>query len=221
MRNNSLRTVIYCDFILDPLNHQISSAIYLSDLNILTLLLFCKAFRDQMSDLRLIKEKMPPTLLITLKFVSTIFYKIFIFSQMIALQKPWKMFFISSKKLFSFSSSIALEVDPRKGTSLRKNHAENLHQKLAPDPFLILLKNPNSHWMQIFLKIKYFERERSKSLKKVSFIFLSNPISFNGQSYQKQNGPGTSHQSLFRSQNKFRKILLFVIYYLTKFDDVL
>ena len=25
---------------------------------------------------------------------------------------------------------------------LWKNHAENVHQKLAPDPFLILLNNP-------------------------------------------------------------------------------
>ena len=24
-----------------------------------------------------------------------------------------------------------------------ENHAENVHQKLAPDPFLILLNNPN------------------------------------------------------------------------------
>ena len=31
---------------------------------------------------------------------------------------------------------------------------------------------------------------------------------------------GTSHQSLCWSQNKFRKIALFVIYCLTKFDDV-
>ena len=37
-----------------------------------------------------------------LKLVSTIFYQIFIFHQMITLQKLWKMFFISSKKLFSF-----------------------------------------------------------------------------------------------------------------------
>ena len=35
-----------------------------------------------------------------LKFVSAIFCQIFIFHQMIALQKLWKMFFISSKKLF-------------------------------------------------------------------------------------------------------------------------
>ena len=40
-------------------------------------------------------------------------------------------------------------------------------------------------------------------------------------SYQKQKGPGTSHQSLFRSQNKFRKIPLFVLYYLTNIDDIM
>ena len=38
----------------------------------------------------------------SLKLVSAIFDQIFIFNQMIALQKLWKMFFISSKKLFSF-----------------------------------------------------------------------------------------------------------------------
>ena len=64
-----------------------------------------------------------------LKFVPAIFYQIFIYHQMIAIQKIWKMFFISSNKLFSFSrysgfcifvfsffslSAIALVVDPRK-----------------------------------------------------------------------------------------------------------
>ena len=39
----------------------------------------------------------------TLKLVSAIFYEIFILHQTIGLQKLWKMFFISSKKLFSFS----------------------------------------------------------------------------------------------------------------------
>ena len=34
-------------------------------------------------------------------------------------------------------------------------------------------------------------------------------------------GPGTSDQSLFRLRNKFRKIPVLVIYYLTKFDDVI
>ena len=39
---------------------------------------------------------------IFLKLVSAIFYQFFIFHQMIALQKLWKTFFISSKNLFSF-----------------------------------------------------------------------------------------------------------------------
>ena len=34
-------------------------------------------------------------------------------------------------------------------------------------------------------------------------------------------GSGTSDQSLFRLQNKFKNIPLFVIYYLNKFVDVM
>ena len=74
---------------------------------------------------------------------------------------------------------------------------------------------------EILLKVRYFERGLSKSLKKLTLFFLSNPVPFNGQIYQKQMGPRTSDQLLFRSQNKFRKIPLFVIYYLTKFDDIM
>ena len=48
-----------------------------------------------------------------------------------------------------------------------------------------------------------------------------NPVFFNGQSYQKEKGPGTSNQSLFRLQSKFRKMPLLVIYYLTKFDHII
>ena len=51
-------------------------------------------------------------------------------------------------------------------------------------------------------------------------FFLSNPVPFNGQSYKKQNELGTNDQSLFRLWNKFTKISLLVIYYLTKFDMV-
>ena len=71
---------------------------------------------------------------------------------------------------------------------------------------------------EILLKRRYCERGSSKNLKKVNLIFLSNPVPFNGQSYLKEKGPGTSDQSLFRLQNEFRKIPLLVIYYLTKFD---
>ena len=74
---------------------------------------------------------------------------------------------------------------------------------------------------EILLKMRYFERGLSKSLKKVNFIFLSNPVPFNGQDFLKQKRSGTSDQSLFRLQNKFRKIPLLVIYYLSKFDDII
>ena len=74
---------------------------------------------------------------------------------------------------------------------------------------------------ETILKVRYFERGLSKSLKKGNFIFLPNPVPFNGQNYQKQKGPVTSDESLFRLRKKFRKIPLLVMYYLTKFDDVI
>ena len=60
-----------------------------------------------------------------------------------------------------------------------------------------------------------------KALTKLTLFFLLNPVPFNGQSYQKQKGPGTSDQSVLRLRNKFRKILSLAIYYLNKFDDVI
>ena len=56
---------------------------------------------------------------------------------------------------------------------------------------------------------------------KIIVFFLSNPVPFNRQNYQKQKGPGISDQSLLMLRNKFRKIPLLVMYYLTKFDDVI
>ena len=43
---------------------------------------------------------------------------------------------------------------------------------------------------KIHLKVRYFERRLSKSLKKVTFLL--NPVPFNGQNYQKQKEPGTN-----------------------------
>ena len=60
-----------------------------------------------------------------------------------------------------------------------------------------------------------------KPLKKLTLFFLPNPIPFNGQSYKKQKGIGTSDQSLFSLRSKFKKISLLVIYYQTKFDGVI
>ena len=70
----------------------------------------------------------------------------------------------------------------------------------------------NSHCIQeILLKIGILKEDYQKALKKLILFFLSNPVPFNGQRYQKQKRPGTSDQSLSRIQNKFRKIPLLVI----------
>ena len=131
--------------------------------------------------------------------MSVIFYQIFIFHQIIALQKLWQTFFISSKKpfpswdiqLFVNSSSplffpfshcfrgwfkknlkvydvinclnknltthyvwylenkirrdietLSIDRVVNKEPFLWKNHAENVHQKLASDSFSILLNDP-------------------------------------------------------------------------------
>ena len=60
-----------------------------------------------------------------------------------------------------------------------------------------------------------------KALEKLTLFFLSNPVPFDGQSYQKQKGPETSDQLPFWLQSKFKNIPFLVIYYLTNFDDVM
>ena len=75
--------------------------------------------------------------------------------------------------------------------------------------------------MQVFLKYDILKEHYQKTLKKLTLFFHLNPVPFNWQSYQKQKGPRTSEQLLFGFQNKFREIPLLIIYYLTKFDDVI
>ena len=75
--------------------------------------------------------------------------------------------------------------------------------------------------MQEIILKDILKEDYQKALKKATFFFLANPVPFNRQIYQKQKGPGTSAQSLLRLPNKFRKIPLLVMYYLTKFDDVI
>ena len=59
------------------------------------------------------------------------------------------------------------------------NRAENVHQKLGPDPLLILTNNPKQPLhARIVLKIRYFERRLLKALKKVNFIFPFKPSPF-------------------------------------------
>ena len=64
------------------------------------------------------------------------------------------------------------------------------------------------------------KEDYQKALKKSTLFFLSNLVLFNRQNYEKQKGSGTSYQSLFRLQSKFKNIPLLFIYYLTKFDDL-
>ena len=71
-------------------------------------------------------------------------------------------------------------------------------------------------WKQDILKENY-----QKALNKLTLFFLSNRVLCNVQDYEKQKESETSGQSLFRLQNKFRKIPLLGLYYLTKFDDVI
>ena len=67
-----------------------------------------------------------------------------------------------------------------------------------------------------------FKNSFQKALKNLTLSFLLNPVPFNGQDYEKEKGSGTSNQSLFRLQNRFRKTpSLVMYYYLTKFDDVI
>ena len=74
---------------------------------------------------------------------------------------------------------------------------------------------------QIILKTRYFERALSKSLKKANFIFSLEPSPFSWTNLSKENSSGTSNKLLFRLRNKIRKIPLLVMYYLTKFNNVI
>ena len=61
------------------------------------------------------------------------------------------------------------------------------------------------------------KKDHQQALKGLTLLFLSNPVPFNRQNYQKQKGSGTSDQLLFR----LWKIPLLIMYYLTEFDDVI
>ena len=60
-----------------------------------------------------------------------------------------------------------------------ENYAENKHQKLVPDPFLILVNNPKQplHARNYF-KNKIFWKIIIKNLKKVNLFFSFEPSPF-------------------------------------------
>ena len=43
---------------------------------------------------------------------------------------------------------------------------------------------------EILLEKRFLKEDDQKALKKLPLFFLSNPVPFKGQSYQKQKGPG-------------------------------
>ena len=68
-----------------------------------------------------------------------------------------------------------------------ENHAENVHQRLVPDAFLILLNIPKQpmHTRNYFKNKIICKDDYQKALKKLTLFVLSKPVSFNGQNYQK------------------------------------
>ena len=68
---------------------------------------------------------------------------------------------------------------------------------------------------EILLKIRYFERSLTKSLKEVNFIFSFEPVPSNGQDYKKNK----RDLELVTSRSSGYKML--VMHYLTKLDDAL
>ena len=72
---------------------------------------------------------------------------------------------------------------------------------------------------EIILKVRYCERGLSKSLEKGNFLFSFEPSPFQQTKLSKTKEAW--NQWLFILRNKFQKIALLVMNYLTKLDDVI
>ena len=51
---------------------------------------------------------------------------------------------------------------------------------------------------KVFSKQDILKKDYQKTLTKLILFFLLNPVHCNGQDYEKQKGPGTDNQRLFR-----------------------
>ena len=84
------------------------------------------------------------------------------------LNKNWMTHFVSYLEKEIRCDIETLPIDSVKyRTFLRKNHAENVHQNLVPDPFLILLNNPkwSLHAKSSFSDKVFWKRIIKKPLK--------------------------------------------------------
>ena len=55
------------------------------------------------------------------------------------------------------------------------------------------------------------KKDYQKALKKSTLIFRSNPVPFNGESYQKQKRPGINDQSFLRHETSSEKFLCYIL----------
>ena len=122
------------------------------------------------------------------KLVSTIFYQISVFHQMTALQKLWKTFFISSKKLFlflrysNFCISVFLSFFPVShcfGGWFKKNLSLWCHElsKWEVNNTFCLISwewNKVWHWIEYWIQNIFMEKSCRKCAPKASLRPLLN-----------------------------------------------
>ena len=99
---------------------------------------------------------------------------------------------------------------------LWKNHAENVHQKLAPEPFLILLNNPKQrlHAGNSSENKKFWKMIIKKTLKKSTLFFLLNPVHFNDKVIKNKRSLelGSSHSSGYETSSEKFLYSLYIIW---------
>ena len=119
--------------------------------------------------------------LIYLKLVSAIFHHFFIFNQIIALQKIWKMYFISSESSFR-SQDIQIFVFPSSPLFLPVSHCFRVWWKINLKVFDVincLTKNLITHF------VWYLKKEKRYDIETLSIDRVLNKEHFYGKIMQK------------------------------------
>ena len=89
----------------------------------------------------------------------------------------------------------------KKGTLLWKNHAKNVHQKLFPDPLLILVNNPKQ---LLHARTKKKQDALKENFRKPLF-FLLNTVPFDRDDNEKQKETGTTNHLFLWLKKKNKK----------------
>ena len=102
------------------------------------------------------------------------------------------------------------------GTFLWKNYAENVHRKLAPDPFIISLNNPKQplHARNSFLKKIIWKRIIKKILKNLLDVFFRTQSLLMDRVIKNKRGLElvTTHSSDYKTSSKTFLYLLYIIW---------